>query len=127
MEYFAEVDDTGVVLRVLVVDEKGRGSDGGHQWLLDNLGGTWVKVDPYTRQNHRVDPQTNQLTDELGLRGNYPSPGFIYDKERDIFYSPKPYNSWLFDDAFCEWVPPILKPMEQGFWEWVEEEQRWRS
>ena len=38
----AELNENNIVLRVLVGDNNE--SDEGYQWLLDNLGGTWVKT-----------------------------------------------------------------------------------
>ena len=41
--------------------------------------------------------------------------GFNYDSSNDIFYPPKPYDSWKLDDNF-KWQPPIEKPIDKDVW-----------
>ena len=45
------------------------------------------------------------------LRANYPSVGWYYNSEHDIFHPPKPYNSWTtLNTTTGMWEPPITKP-----------------
>lgn len=44
MSHWAELDSSNKVLRVLVGDNNDPNGDEGYQWLLDNLGGTWVQT-----------------------------------------------------------------------------------
>ena len=44
MAYWAELDENNVVLRVTVGDDNDPNGDKGYQWLIDNLGGTWVET-----------------------------------------------------------------------------------
>jgi hypothetical protein len=47
MSYFAELDNDGIVTRVIVADDL--------QWCVDNLGGTWAETaDPYTDEPQTV-------------------------------------------------------------------------
>ena len=91
MAHWAELNENNIVLRVTVGDNNEL--DEGYQWLIDNLGGTWVKTsyngtfgekyagigdtyDPVEKKfiapkvdiqvNTQVDTQTdmNQLDDE---------------------------------------------------------------
>jgi len=71
VSHFAEIDKDNKVIRVLVGDNNEY--DEGYQWLLDNLGGTWVK----TSYNGNI-------------RYNYAGIGFTYDPEADAFIAPKP-------------------------------------
>ena len=92
MAHFAEIDQNNVVTRVLVGDNNDPAGDEGYQWLLDNLGGTWVKTS--------YNAATN------GYRKNYAGIGFTYDSERDAFIPPKPEchpDSITFDEATCLW------------------------
>jgi hypothetical protein len=73
MSHFAEIDKNNKVLRVLVCDNNDPAGDEGYQWLLDNLGGTWIK----TSYNNKI-------------RFNFASIGYIYDEVADAFYEPKP-------------------------------------
>lgn len=72
MAHFAEVDENSVVLRVLVTDNDDPNGDEGYQWLIDNLGGTWVK----TSYNATI-------------RGKYAAIGDTYNAELDEFVSPE--------------------------------------
>lgn len=73
MSHWAEIDDTNTVIRVLVGDNNDPAGDEGYQWLLDNLGGTWIK----TSYNGTI-------------RYNYAGVGFTYDPIDDAFIPPVP-------------------------------------
>ena len=73
MSHWAELDSDNKVLRVLVGDNNDPAGDEGYQWLIDNLGGTWVK----TSYNGTI-------------RYNYAGIGFIYDPIDDAFIAPMP-------------------------------------
>jgi hypothetical protein len=44
VSHWAEIDNTNTVIRVLVGDNNDPAGDEGYQWLLDNLGGTWIQT-----------------------------------------------------------------------------------
>jgi hypothetical protein len=71
MSHFAELDKNNKVIRVLVGDNNQ--ADEGYQWLLDNLGGTWVK----TSYNAKI-------------RYNFAGIGYSYDPIDDAFIAPVP-------------------------------------
>jgi hypothetical protein len=73
MSHWAEIDDTNTVLRVLVGDNEDPAGDEGYQWLIDNLGGTWVK----TSYNGNI-------------RYNYAGIGMTYDPDADAFIAKRP-------------------------------------
>lgn len=78
MAHWAELDETNTVLRVLVGDNNDPAGDEGYQWLIDNLGGTWVKTS--------YNAATN------GFRFNYAGIGYTYDPIDDAFIPPVPCN-----------------------------------
>jgi hypothetical protein len=89
MAYFAEIDDTNTVLRVLAVpdDQEHRG----HEFLaLDlGLGGTWLQTSYNTRHGKYYDPNTGQEGDQsLALRFTFAGPGMKYDPVADVFHPP---------------------------------------
>ena len=84
MSHWAEIDKTGLVLRVLVGDNNE--PDEG-QAFMESLGGTWVK----TSYNGNI-------------RKNYAGAGYTYDADRDAFISPKCHNEAVLDEATCRWV-----------------------
>lgn len=73
MSHWAELDETNTVIRVLVGDNNDPAGDEGYQWLIDNLGGTWVK----TSYNGSI-------------RYNYAGVGYTYDPIDDAFIPPIP-------------------------------------
>lgn len=88
MAHFAEIDENSKVTRVLVMDSNEHPQDEGHQWLIDNLGGTWVQTS-YTGK----------------IRYNFAGIGFTYDPIDDAFIAPIP----------CEHAELILNDKKQ--WE----------
>jgi hypothetical protein len=117
---WAEIDKNNVVIRVLVGDNNDPAGDEGYKWLIDNLGGTWIKTSYNTRNNVH-------LLGGTPFRGNYAAPGYIYDGAFSIFLPPKPYPSWKVDYTNATWVAPIEKPEDvEGFkWAWSEPNQEW--
>ena len=89
MSHWAEIDNNNIVLRVLVGDNNDPNGDEGYQWLLDNLGGTWIK----TSYNGNI-------------RKNFAGEGYTYDVERDAFIAPEPSNSTGFNEETCQWIVP---------------------
>lgn len=73
MSSWAEIDENNKVIRVTVGDNNDPNGDEGYKWLIDNLGGTWIK----TSYNHNI-------------RYNYAGIGFTYDPDADAFIAPRP-------------------------------------
>jgi hypothetical protein len=73
MSHWAELDNNNKVIRVTVGDNNDPAGDEGYQWLIDNLGGTWVK----TSYNGNI-------------RYNYAGIGYTYDPDADAFIAPRP-------------------------------------
>lgn len=73
MSHWAEIDENSKVIRVLVGDNNDPAGDEGYSWLIDNLGGTWIKTS-YTGK----------------IRYNYAGIGFTYDPIDDAFIEPMP-------------------------------------
>jgi len=48
------------------------------------------------------------------FRGNYAGVGYTYDEVNDVFYAPKPFNSWVLDSNWI-WQPPIEIPADSNF------------
>ena len=105
MSHWAELDENNVVIRVLVGDNNE--ADEGYQWLIDNLGGTWIQ----TSYNNRI-------------RGTYAGIGYSYNADEDIFITPQPYPSWLRVGSF--WEAPTPMPSD-GMYSWNEEDLAWEE
>jgi hypothetical protein len=59
------------------------------------------------------------------IRKNYAGIGFTYDAERDAFIPPKFYNSWVLNEATCQWEAPIPYPTDGALYTWDEESTDW--
>ena len=106
MAHWAEIDLDSKVTRVLVGDNNDPAGDEGYQWLLDNLGGTWIK----TSYNNNI-------------RGTYAGIGYSYNAAEDIFITPQPYPSWVRTGSF--WDAPIPMPTDGKMYSWDEETLAW--
>jgi hypothetical protein len=105
MAHFAEVENNTVV-RVLVTDNNALNE--GYDWLVENLGGTWIQ----TSYNGTI-------------RKNFAGIGFTYDPERDAFIAPKPFDSWLLNESTCQWQAPTPYPTDGFTYFWNEAELAW--
>ena len=95
MSHWAEIDENNIVLRVTVGDNNE--PDEGYQWLLDNLGGTWIK----TSYNTYAGVHKGNGTP---FRKNFAAIGGIYDSVRDAFIPPKPIEGdWELNEDTCQW------------------------
>ena len=58
-------------------------------------------------------------------RKNYAGIGYTYDTVRDAFIAPKPFASWVLDEATCRWGAPVAMPSAGGPWSWDEDTESW--
>ena len=72
MAHWAKIDDKNVVVQVTVGDNNDLNGDEGYQWLVENLGGRWIK----TSYNGTI-------------RGRFAGIGDIYDEINDVFVVPE--------------------------------------
>lgn len=102
MAHWAEIDENNIVLRVLITDNNE--PDEGYQWLIDNLGGTWVQTSYNTKAGVHQEGGTP-------LRKNFAGIGYTYDSMRDAFIAPKPElpewavskREWVLNEEACVW------------------------
>jgi hypothetical protein len=97
MSHWAEIDENNIVIRVTVGDNNDPAGDEGYQWLIDNLGGTWIK----TSYNGNI-------------RKNYAATGYIYDSVRDAFITPKCHESAILNEQTCLWTCDQHTEINQG-------------
>lgn len=116
MAHFAEIDENGIVLRVLVVDDL-REHDGA-QYLADELGlgGTWIKTSYNTYGGKHAFGGTP-------LHKNYAGIGYKFDGTG--FIPPQPYPSWTLNADSYIWEAPIPMPIDNNIYNWDEDGQEW--
>jgi hypothetical protein len=108
MSHWAEIDENNIVIRVTVGDNNDPNGDEGYQWLIDKLGGTWIKTS-YNRS----------------IRKNFANIGFIYDPVRDAFIPPRPFDSWTLNEETCLWEAPVAYPTDGKVYRWDEPNRLW--
>lgn len=116
MAHWAELDENNVVVRVLVGNNED--TNEGYDWLIENLGGTWVKTSYNTHGGVHSEGGTP-------LRKNYAGIGYSYNEPLDAFIPPKPFESWLLDEETCLWEAPIPYPTDDKVYLWHEETRGW--
>jgi hypothetical protein len=124
MAHFAKLDENNVVVFVTV----GRQEDDGKELELQERTGDVYKQTSYnTRGGVHYNPETGEPSADQSkaLRYNYAGLGFSYDPERDAFIPPKPFESWILDEATCLWQAPIPYPEDGGSYSWDESEGDW--
>jgi len=124
MSHWAELNQNNIVVRVVVGNNNHE--DEGYSWLVENLGGTWVKTSYNATFGKRRNPETNEVTNEPGFRKNFAAIGYKYDEVLDAFIPPKPFNSWILNEETCQWEPPYSNPEDGRGYFWVEEDLNWQ-
>jgi len=118
MAHFAQIDSTNTVTQVIVAEQD----------FIDSgaVGdpATWIQTSYNTFGGiHRLGGTP--------LRKNYAGIGYTYDAARDAFIAPRPFASWVLDDASCQWQAPVPMPSDAGtgdppkFYRWDESQVNW--
>ncbi len=89
MAHFAEIDETSIVLRVLVVPDSEEADGQNYLANVLGLGGTWL-----------------QTSYHGNIRKNFAGIGYTYDPVRDAFIAPEPADAIGFDEETCQWIVP---------------------
>lgn len=108
MAHFAELDESNIVTRVIVVhnnellDENNNESEQkGIDFCVAHFGGTWV-----------------QTSYNANFRKNYAGIGYIFNPIRNAFIPPKPTMTknfegqsiiWELDEDTCQWLPKVIE------------------
>jgi len=119
MAYFAELDETNTVLRVISVSNDVCGEPtlsfpdtcaAGRAFIANTLklGGVW-----------------KQTSYNNNFRGVYAGIGYTYDAARDAFIAPKPYTSWTLNESTCRWEAPVPYPTDGEQYSWDEDTTSW--
>ena len=110
MAHFAKVDNN-IVTQVIVAEPEFFNT------FVDTSPGEWIQTSYNTRAGEHPEGRP--------LRKNYAGIGFTYDKQRDAFIPPKPYESWILNEETCLWESPIPYPQDGKGYKWNEETLSW--
>ena len=112
MAHFAKLGSNSKVIQVLTLNNGDMlNADGvedetvGQQYLErhNNLPAQmWIQTSYNTQGGkHKL------CDDSKALRGNYAGIGSIWDEDNNIFYTKKPYASWVLNTTTASWDSPI--------------------
>jgi hypothetical protein len=118
MAHFAQIDENNIVTQVLVIEQE----------MIDTgLWGdpaTWIQTSYNTRGG--VHYSSDNLPDGgIALRKNFAGIGYTYDSNRDAFYAPQPYPSWVLNEDSCVWESPVPYPTDGRMYLWDENTIDW--
>jgi hypothetical protein len=116
MAHWAEIDENNNVVRVLVGNNDDPNE--GYDWIIENLGGTWLRTSFNT--DGGIHTQGG-----IPVRKNFAMPGYKYDQTLDAFIAPQPYPSWIFNENSCKWYPPKPMPEDGEYYIWREDILDW--
>jgi len=118
MGHFAKVID-GKVSQVIVAEPDF------FDTFVDSSPGQWIQTSYNTRGNVHYAPNSNEPDGGEALRGNYAGIGYTYDAVNDVFYSPKPYDSWVLSHDTWLWEAPVAYPNDGKGYIWDEDTVSW--
>jgi len=101
MSHFAEINQDGIVQRVIVAEQNFINSGA----VGDSF--NWVQ----TSYNNN-------------FRKQYAGIGYTYDKVKDVFIAPQPYASWTLNDS-NDWEAPTSYPEDGKMYNWDEDTTTW--
>jgi hypothetical protein len=122
MSHFAKVEN-GLVTNVIVAEQD----------FIDTLPDKekWIQTSYNTRGNVHYAPNSSTPDGGTALRGNYASPGHIYDATEDVFYIKQPFKGWVLNKTTWLWEPPYPMPTDYGTgtppidYTWNENSESW--
>ena len=145
MAHFAKIGMNSKVISVLTLDNKDMlNADNvedeavGQQYLERHNNWPapmWIQTSYNTRGGKHYDNKTGELSADQAkaLRGNYAGIGYIWDEDNNLFYSKKPYASWVLNTTTASWHSPIGDAPEltdeektaNSSYEWNEDGKSW--
>jgi len=120
MGHFAKVVD-GKVSQVIVAEPDF------FDTFVDSSPGQWIQTSYNTRGNVHYASNSNEPDGEPALRGNYAGIGYTYDNINDVFYAPKPFDSWTLSETTWLWESPVPYPTDDKIYIWDEVTTSWKE
>ena len=110
MAHFAKLGANGKVISVLTLDNKDMlNADGvedervGQEYL--QLHNNWP-AEMWIQTSYNTIANTHRLGG-TPFRGNYAGIGYEWDEDNQIFWTKKPFPSWVKDTTTAQWKSPI--------------------
>jgi hypothetical protein len=112
MSHFAQIDENNIVTRVLVIEQD----------VVDT--GLFGEPSSFIQTSYNTQGGVHKLGG-TPLRKNYAGIGYTYDRGRDAFIPPKPFNSWVLNESTCLYDAPTPMPTDDKRYSWDENTTSW--
>jgi len=126
MAHYALLDENNIVVQVITGRNEHEVVDGITDWEE-----FYSKETGYRCLRTSYNTYANQHKNGgVPFRKNFAGIGMTYDEKRDAFIDKKIFDSWVFDEETCTWVPPHPKPEIDGVgfvYIWNEEKVNWEK
>jgi hypothetical protein len=110
MANFARLDSNNIVIQTIIVSDKD---------CLDNIGNFSEEVGiEFCKTICGQDTNWKQVSSLGGV-------GYTYDETLNSFIPPKPFASWVLDEATCHWKAPVDMPADDKRYSWDEATTSW--
>lgn len=116
MAHFAQLNESNIVVQVIVVHNNELMQDGVEQE---------AKGVAFCQSLFGANTQWRQTSYNGNMRKNYAGIGYTYDAGRDAFIPPQPFASWVLDEATCNWNAPVPMPQDEKQYRWDEPTVSW--
>ena len=117
MAHFAKINNDNEVLQVLFLDNENiLNSNGiedetiGQKYLEKHNNWPaemWIQTSHNTSNNKYYNQDGTEGDQSKAFRGTYAGIGFVWCPDNQIFFPPKPYNSWVKHPETISWKSPI--------------------
>lgn len=111
MSHYAKVCD-GIVTQVIVAEADF------FKTFVDTSAGEWIQTSYNTQGGVHSQGGTP-------LRKNFAGIGFTYDRTKDAFIPPQPFQSWTLNEESCLWEAPVAYPTDGKVYKWDEATTNW--
>ena len=112
MAHFAKLGANGKVIQVLTLDNKDMlNADGvedesvGQQYLEKH--NNWPAQMWIQTSYNTIGNKHSSGDDSKAFRGNYAGIGYEWDEDNNMFFSKKPFASWVKNTTDARWQSPI--------------------
>jgi hypothetical protein len=112
MSHFAQIDGNNIVTQVLVIEQD----------VVDT--GLFGEPSSFIQTSYNTQGGVHKLGG-TPLRKNYAGIGYTYDRSRDAFIPPKPFNSWVLNESTCLYDAPTQMPTDDKRYSWDENTVSW--
>jgi hypothetical protein len=112
MSHFAQIDGNNIVTQVLVIEQD----------VVDT--GLFGEPSSFIQTSYNTQGGVHKLGG-TPLRKNYAGIGYTYDRGRDAFIPPKPFNSWVLNESTCLYDAPTPMPTDGKMYTWDENTTSW--